>query len=238
MIELGAAARLLVAGWCLVAATALLGVLGGLGWLAVTGTTSASCAAVEVEPVLAEGVSRDAPVRRFVLMDNELAVLESELVRARAAEQTGFPVTATSLTASVPRNTEVLRFCYRDRSAARAQEGARAVGDAYRQVRSEAVAQDLRTRVDAATAERQRLAADLAQVASSDIPEQLTKRLEVLEDRLLLLRAVDTDGSRVLQEAQPARADSQDRRLVLVAGTGLGLLLGCWAALRRPQRTS
>jgi len=230
----GAAARQLVAGWWVVVAGAVLGLAGGAGWLTVSGLPWVSCSVIEVEPVLPEAVSPDAPVRRFVLMDNELAVIEGESVRATASERAGFAIDGASLSASVPPNTEVVRFCYREVSAARAQSGARAVGEAYQQIRSQAVTQSIRTQIAVATAERTRVEADLSAAARTDALEGASARLGTLERRLELLRAIDADGSQLLQDAQPAAADARQRRLVLVPGLGLGLLLGCVVALRRP----
>ncbi len=237
MIDVGAAARRLVAGCWVVVVGAVLGLGAAAGWIAVVGVPSISCASLEVQPVLAEQVNRDAPVRRFVLMDNELAVLESEGVRTRAAERAGFPIGRTALTATVPPNTEVLRLCYRDRSGERAREAVAALGEAYRSTRSEAVAQDIGTRTAAATAELTRIRSDLAGAAATVAPEELTERADALDARLLLLEAVDTSGSRVLQEPGPPTVDARQRRLVLVSGLGLGLLLGSTVALRRPDRT-
>lgn len=232
MIDLAVAGRRLLAGWWLVAVAAVLGLLGGFGWLAAFGTPQMSCAAVEVEPVLAAQVSRDAPVRRFVLMDNELATLESEAVRTLAEQRAGFPLRAAALTATVPSNTEVLRLCVRDRSGTRAHDGAAALVEAYREVRAGAVAADLATRTEAATAELDRLRDDLSRASAVDDPDELVDRADELENRLLQLGTAGADGSRVLQDAQPARTDDQHRRLVLVPAVGLGLLAGCTAALQ------
>lgn len=232
VVDLAEAGGRLLDGWRLVVAGTVLGLIGGLGWLAVLGTPQVSCAAVQVEPVLADRVSRDAPVRRFVLMDNELAVLESEAVRTRAERLSGSPLPATAVTTTVPSNTEVLRFCVRDRSGARARDGAAALAEAYRQVRAEAVELDLTTRSEAAAAELARVRADLARASDVDDSDELSERVDELENRILLLGTARADGSRLLQEAQPPRADAEHRRLVLVPAVGLGLLAGCVAALR------
>ena len=211
-------------------------VAGAVGWLAAGGTQLVSCASVEVLAVAADPVTPETPVRRLVLMDNELEVVEGEAVRQRAGVLAGFPVEEDSLTVRVPANTEVLRLCYRDTSPDRAEGGAVAVVEAYQSVRQDAVLDSVATSRAAAAAARDQAASDVRSGLSEDELEAAQAAVDALGRRLDDLAALDTRGSEVLTAPGEAVLDTDHRRLVLVSAIAVGSLVGCVVAVRAPER--
>lgn len=242
--------------WRLIVAVAVIGLLVGVGFVALiprqyTVTTTVNLTVISTEPFAA----RSAPSS---LLDDqeERAIAQSHVVAERAAESMGADTTASEIRESSEVSTSsgaaVVTVAFTAGSTQQATSGADAVASAYLSYR--------RDRAD----ERIGILVDGLAVRIDDIEEQVaeiddelsalepgdpaanrytTERSQMLTelDGLLAerngLQSVDTTAGYVLSSAADnAMATAPSRRIVLLTGLAAGVVLGVVAAFLRNPR--
>lgn len=202
--------RTLRRGWRLIAACAVLALVGALGASALMPRTWKATAVLTVEPISALPSSAGTAVN----MNTERVVATSTEVLRRAGESVGEAVSTmrSSLEVTVPKGAQALEFSYTGASAQDAANAANAVATAYNEQRVEGAE---------------------AMVASAT--QSLAERITVLQAQLDELR----DGSGAYEATTLEITALQERRASLTAATFYpGTLVSPAAAPSEPTNPS
>ena len=250
-VEAPAGASLLRRRWLVVLVGILLGLLAGQLFTALSTPRYSSTTAVLVLPTRTTTAGATGGAPSDVNMNTESELVRSAQVVRVAATTLGQGKTLEDvlegLSVTVPPNSQVLSISYTDRTAERAQLGARAVAQAYLSSRQADVQADVERltgalRKDLEFAEEQlRLATDQAASLPTNSPDRvyaeaqrdiLGTQISNLNSRLTTLTAsTDRAGVIITDAVLPSRASFPVPALNLGAGLALGLLLGAALAL-------
>ena len=249
--EAGQGPSLLRRRWKAVVLGILLGLAAGQLFTAVSTPRYSSTTSVLVLPTRTTTASATGGAASEVNMNTESELVRSAQVAGGAATtlKSTEPLSALleRLTVTVPPNSQVLSIAYADRTAQLAQQGARAVAQAYLASREADVDADVERltgalRKDLEFAEEQlRLATDKAASLPTNSPDRvyaeaqrdiLGSQITNLNSRLTTLTAGGSEAGVIITDAVlPARASFPVPWLDLAAGLFLGLLLGLALAL-------
>lgn len=241
--------------WRLIVAVAIVGLLGGVGFMALaprqyTTTSTVNLTVISTEPFAA----RSAPSS---LLDDqeERAIAKSHVVAERAAESMGGDTTASEIRESSEVSTSsgaaVVTVAFTAGSPQQATSGADAVASAYLSYRRDRADERIGMLVDGLTVKIDDIEEQIAEIddqlsalepGAPSAARHTTERSQMLTelDGLLAerngLQGVDTTAGYVLSSAADnAMATAPSRRIVLLTGLAAGVVLGVVAAfLRNP----